>query len=184
MADLALMLEAEKRGLLPPDQTALLTEARGRGLVPGGTNAAPRAAAPPQRTFLGAVEEGLGTAGSAIYDAAKGIQDFQNNPMPYLESAGKSIGSAATGVSRFAKDPAPYLKSAGENIKEIAGNAGSYVGKELAADFAKQHPGVYGLVTNNAPPPESTLQQDVYGQIAEHPFTTCLLYTSPSPRDS
>lgn len=136
-------------------------------------------AARPQRTFLGAVGEGLGTAGSSIYNAAKGIQDFQNNPMPYLESAGKSIGSAATGVGRFARDPVPYLKSAGENIKEIAGDTGSYIGKELAADFAKQNPGVYGLITNNAPAPESTLRQDVYGQIAEHPFATALTVADP-----
>jgi hypothetical protein len=34
MADLQLLLEAEKRGLLPPDRLALLDEARKRGLVP------------------------------------------------------------------------------------------------------------------------------------------------------
>lgn len=35
MADkLALMLEAERRGILPPDKVALLAEARRRGLVP------------------------------------------------------------------------------------------------------------------------------------------------------
>lgn len=34
MADLQLYLEAEKRGLLPPEKQALLTEARSRGLIP------------------------------------------------------------------------------------------------------------------------------------------------------
>lgn len=34
MANLDLLLEAEKRGLLPPEKIALLTEARSRGLVP------------------------------------------------------------------------------------------------------------------------------------------------------
>ena len=42
--DIGLLLEAEKRGLLPPDKLALLNEARKRGLVPGG---APAQAAPP-----------------------------------------------------------------------------------------------------------------------------------------
>lgn len=32
---IALMLEAERRGILPPDKAALLAEARRRGLVPG-----------------------------------------------------------------------------------------------------------------------------------------------------
>ncbi len=36
MADLSLLLEAEKRGLLPPEKALLLQEARSRGLVPGG----------------------------------------------------------------------------------------------------------------------------------------------------
>ena len=37
MSDLELLLEGEKRGLLPPDKQALLGEARNRGLIPGGT---------------------------------------------------------------------------------------------------------------------------------------------------
>jgi hypothetical protein len=35
MANLDLYLEAERRGILPPDKAALLNEARSRGLVPG-----------------------------------------------------------------------------------------------------------------------------------------------------
>ena len=34
-ADIQLLLEAEKRGLLPPEKRALLDEARSRGLIPG-----------------------------------------------------------------------------------------------------------------------------------------------------
>ena len=37
MADFTLLLEAEKRGILPADKVDLLAEARKRGLVPGGT---------------------------------------------------------------------------------------------------------------------------------------------------
>ena len=33
--DFELLLEAERRGILPPDKVELLTEARKRGLVPG-----------------------------------------------------------------------------------------------------------------------------------------------------
>jgi hypothetical protein len=35
MANLDMYLEAERRGILPPDKAALLNEARSRGLVPG-----------------------------------------------------------------------------------------------------------------------------------------------------
>ena len=34
MADISLLLEAEKRGILPPEKQSLLAEARSRGLVP------------------------------------------------------------------------------------------------------------------------------------------------------
>jgi len=40
MANLELLLEAEKRGLLPPEKQMLLSEARSRGIVPGGEPAA------------------------------------------------------------------------------------------------------------------------------------------------
>jgi len=40
MADIGLLLEAEKRGLLPPDKVKLLSEARRRGLVPSNDVAA------------------------------------------------------------------------------------------------------------------------------------------------
>ena len=37
MPNMELLLEAEKRGILPPEKAGLLQEARKRGLVPGGT---------------------------------------------------------------------------------------------------------------------------------------------------
>lgn len=43
MADkIALLLEAERRGILPDNKKALLAEARKRGLVPGGQRPAPQ----------------------------------------------------------------------------------------------------------------------------------------------
>jgi hypothetical protein len=42
MANLDLYLEAERRGILPPDKAALLNEARSRGLVPRRTRYATR----------------------------------------------------------------------------------------------------------------------------------------------
>jgi hypothetical protein len=44
--DWELILEAERRGILPPDKAELLAEARKRGLVPGETQAAEPTAQP------------------------------------------------------------------------------------------------------------------------------------------
>jgi hypothetical protein len=150
---------------------------------------APSATAPPQRTFLGAIGEGLGNAedtiynsvnkGGAVYNAAENIMNFQNNPEPYLNAAGEKIKNAAVGVGNFATNPVPYLKAAGGAVADVASGTADYAKKQLVADFAKQHPGVWGLTTNNAPAPQSTLKQDVYGQIAEHPFITAATVADP-----
>lgn len=81
MSRLELLLEAERRGLLPPDKRALLQEARRRGLVPGGEEeepVAPTVAAEPERTIGGYAKEALkglipgaaGLAETAITGAA------------------------------------------------------------------------------------------------------------------
>lgn len=75
MADLALLLEAEKRGLLPPEKVALLTEARSRGLVPGGTepavSPAPTVEKPVEEGFFDKLKKGTITerikAGTILY---------------------------------------------------------------------------------------------------------------------
>lgn len=50
--DLELLLEAERRGILPPDKAELLAEARRRGLVPGGEAKQDTAAAEAQMKAL------------------------------------------------------------------------------------------------------------------------------------
>ena len=95
MADLSLLLEAEKRGLLPPDKQSLLTEARSRGIVPPlATAPAPSVnegipaerqlpkwaqenprtyeAAQAARTYLGPTVEALSMAGGGVLGSALG----------------------------------------------------------------------------------------------------------------
>lgn len=52
--DFELLLEAERRGILPPDRVELLAEARRRGLVPGAQPTAPAAPAAPPGVIPGA----------------------------------------------------------------------------------------------------------------------------------
>jgi hypothetical protein len=77
MANLDLYLEAERRGILPPDKAALLNEARSRGLVPGAPGMPQDQMPEPRMTtgqqvlqFARPTIEALGTAGGAALGAA------------------------------------------------------------------------------------------------------------------
>lgn len=73
--DVALLLEAERRGILPADKVALLAEARRRGLVPGGEktpNSTPPPAAPAAPGKLGFVDDFIGGAKATLKGAVKG----------------------------------------------------------------------------------------------------------------
>lgn len=83
MSKLDAMIEAERRGILPPDQAALLGEARRRGLVDGG--AAQAAEPPPKPLYQRAWDAVRGNAseqlpdlfGSQFAEQAKGIRASQ-----------------------------------------------------------------------------------------------------------
>jgi len=79
MANLDLYLEAERRGILPPDKAALLNEARSRGLVPS-TPGLPQDQMPEPRMttgqqvlqFVRPTIEALGAGGGAMLGGAAG----------------------------------------------------------------------------------------------------------------
>lgn len=86
--DFELLLEAERRGILPPDKVELLTEARKRGLVPGAPPAAapaPAAPATPPGQIPGAAP-GM-VAPPAVSEVPMGRR--------MLEGARANIGAAA-----------------------------------------------------------------------------------------
>ena len=74
---LDLMLEAEKRGLLPPDKTGVLTEARKRGLIPDLAPAAP--AQTPRSAWeaagRGALQGLTANFSDEIYAGGRGVLD-------------------------------------------------------------------------------------------------------------
>ena len=121
MADLSLLLEAEKRGILPSEKQSLLTEARSRGLVPAlEAEIAPESATPPkergifdmlsapfemgaslaskpraeQAAFITPAIVALGTAGGAVAGTAIG------GPVGGLVGAGFG-GAAAKELTRW-----------------------------------------------------------------------------------
>lgn len=103
--DIELLLEAERRGILPPDKAELLQEARKRKLVPEAQPAtAQPAQAAPQTTvegLSGAVTRGLAPiAGGAALGGIIGAPIGGVGAIP-----GAAAGAAAAGVTTFIGDP-------------------------------------------------------------------------------
>jgi len=90
-----LLLEAERRGILPPDKAPLLAEARRRGLVPGGEATAPQTV-PAAQPAAQAGEQQPNTWGQAIKNVGEGIAHAATGITGSL--AGNLAGLGALGV--------------------------------------------------------------------------------------
>lgn len=88
MADIQLLLEAERRGILPAEKAGLLTEARRRGLIP---SLEPVAQPEPERVFTQ----------SEVLERAR-LQDDLNRNLAAADQAGESLQreEAIAGVAR------------------------------------------------------------------------------------
>ena len=142
MADINLLLEAEKRGILPPDKAGLLAEARKRGLVPA--TAPPPAASPPPEAApyspfgqIGGIGPGEGMGAGAM-------------------AAGALRNLPASGAQLAADVTAPLHSpiQTAKGIGQIAKNPGSLI------DMAKER---YGGIENL----KRTFSQDPAGMIAD-----------------
>jgi len=135
MADLDLLLEAERRGLLPEDKKSLLSEARARGLVPGGT--------PPSQTP--AVSDGMPSERNVVADYARaaispfagvrrGAQDVTDTMLKYGARGIDVISPRDAGPSReeeidaiAARQRAEYEKKYGDLLAGDIGRIGGQV---------------------------------------------------------
>jgi len=152
MADMALLLEAEKRGLLPADKIALLAEARKRGIVPALNGSAPPANAEPgfgeklgnalAGSPSGAIEQ-LGKVPDIISGAAKYLYSDGTNGtlagrlMDTAKAVPGALADEAGGMLQYMRNLSP------ENMR---GSAPTLPGGE-----AKDHPYLAAMAGDSAP---------------------------------
>jgi len=108
--DWELLLEAERRGILPPDRAGLLAEARRRGLVPQAAGAAPAAPAVPEQP----------------YAAPPAVRPVETGPAPTLGQRIVGAGEAALSALTGATGGAAGL---------IGGTVGGLAGSILSGQF-------------------------------------------------
>lgn len=115
MADLQLILEAERRGLLPADKQALLTEARSRGLIEGATPnpsndiIAPRVNVPAEAPLSwgeAATKGAIKAVPSTIGNIWEGIKALPSAAMHPVDTISGLAGLASGGISTAM--PAPF----------------------------------------------------------------------------
>jgi hypothetical protein len=122
MSRLELLLEAERRGLLPPDKRALLQEARRRGLVAGLEEeepVVPAVAVEPERTIGGYAKEAL----KGLIPGAAGLAETAITGAAALlpEEAEQAVRERVSGVVepiREAFAPAPGYEDTGHDCSE------------------------------------------------------------------
>ena len=102
MADrLEMLLEAEKRGLLPPDQQDILNEARNRGLIPTASDAK-------TSPFGNLVAGNVDVLRSAVSGVGQGVQDMTTR-----------LPQALSGMTSLAEQGVNLLR---ENDTDFSGN--------------------------------------------------------------
>jgi hypothetical protein len=128
MADLDLLLEAERRGLLPADKLGLLNEARSRGLI-GGVQP-PK----PEETtsgFTGAFGAGLASLkGETALTGAKIGSMFG---VDKLREAEEYRAKQEQEAKKFKPTEKGWTEAPIEKFKELAGGSAAYMMAPLAA---------------------------------------------------
>ena len=125
MADINLLLEAEKRGILPPDKAGLLAEARKRGLVPATEpppEASPTPEAAPYSPFgqIGGIGPGEGMGAGAM--AAGALRNLPASGAQLAADVTAPIHSpiqTAKGIGQIAKNPGSLIDMAKERYGGI-----------------------------------------------------------------
>ena len=108
MADIQLLLEAERRGLLPADKQALLTEARSRGLIEGATPNPSNDIIAPRVNVIAEPSLSLGEAAtkgaikaipSTISNVWEGIKALPSAVMHPVDTISNLAGLASGGIT-------------------------------------------------------------------------------------
>ena len=126
MADIQLYLEAERRGLLPPDKQALLAEARARGLL-GGMDSSPPAGAQPVPTAVPPV-------GAPMPPAAPPLSHLQEVGHGAAALIDNTVGSIAPMAAQLAY-PFVRLGTSPQRAAEITNKLVGAVDKPVGKAF-------------------------------------------------
>lgn len=139
MEKLDLILEAERRGILPPERQEMLDEARRRGLVPN------KEAAPDTKPgLMDSLKRAAGLTARYAVEGPAGIAGMAINPLTVAAGRGNWTDS----VSRLLTSAGlPQPESEGEKVsaevsKAIAGGAPLVRGAQALASGMKAAPGI------------------------------------------
>ena len=133
MADFDLLLEAEKRGILPEDKVPILAEARKRGLV---TDSKPSKSIPGR--FLNAAKNIPGDFGQAVGGMAKAAM----HPIETIKNLGSlGVGGMQMGLDQIFPHPKEETSHQQMFRKGIMEPIQGYIkDPSKLADYAEEHP--------------------------------------------
>ena len=159
MPDLKLLLEADRRGILPPDKKSLLDEAKRRGLVGGGASPQPMQAgglADVERQVHSGVKEGASVLGQAVSNLPGSAWQLAKDMVTPLHSpvqTAKGIGNLAMGgVQKLIpgeQGSEKYADAFGKYLSDRYGGLDA-LKKTLAEDPAGFAADIGGLLTGGS----------------------------------
>ena len=125
MADISLLLEAEKRGILPPEKQSLLAEARSRGLVPA---LATESGVPSGRSVGGFISNIGSSAGQLVGGLANMVMSPIDTASGILDIGAGALQNALPKafVDFINKSETPEALAAGQRAITAANAAGGF----------------------------------------------------------
>lgn len=145
MANIELLLEAERRGILPPDKLALLTEAKARGLIGGPSEPQVVQQKPEDVGFFESIPLSLGRGVKGYSKSASGTSLAASSVLGDEEAARKKMADIKTEQKKVEEKPALTV----EDIERIyaergLGAAAGQVPKYIAQQFFQAAPEMAG----------------------------------------
>lgn len=154
--NIELLLEAERRGLLPPEKAQLLSEARRRGLVPGDQAKPPKPAEEKPQSWSTNPTEG----NSPLQNIMAGY----GSAMPRLMRGGQQLlQDAATFIAPgYAQ---PLMQKEGERLRQNEADI-----RALEAPLMETDGGFYGNIAGNIAPMFATPGTAAFGTTRAAPY--------------
>ena len=145
MADIELLLEAERRGILPPDKLALLTEAKARGLIGGPPAPQVVQTKPEDVGYLEGGKEALIRGAKGYGKSASGTSLAVSSVLGNEEAARKKMTDIKTEQKKVEEKPALTVEDLERIYAERGlGAAAGQVPKYITQQFLQSAPEMAG----------------------------------------